>query len=704
MNKINLLSFLAFSFKLGSLAQSTSPAPQIKTDKKLDDIVVAAKKQSSYNPTQSSSAAKTELPLIETPQSVKVIDQALLLDIAPVRLEDTFDYVSGVNRQNPFGGMWENYAVRGFTGDSNNFGLGYLINGIPGNRGFNAPRDLTNIEKVEFLKGPSAAIYGASDPGGTINLVTKRPTFDTQHSIEAQAGSFNFYRVAMDSTAPLTENFAYRFNYAYEDSDSFRDTINYERKTYALALTWKLADSTTLEYTGEFLEHQTQLDRGVVFVNGDLGTMPISRFYGDPRAGDITNRNILNQLRLTHSFNDQWSIRATVSHKSNILRGYGVDHRDLQTADTLIRTRLRLRDYQTNDWTGQIELLGKFDTGTIKHETMLGFESYWFSFDQTFLSGNYPGSIPLNNPTYTGNLPALTPVAGYQRSEVTQNTAFYAQDVMKLGSHWNLILGLRNDHFRRRIYNRENDTAIYQDESAWTPRASLSFLPTQNSSIYLSYSQSFRPSFGTDANGQGFDPEQGDAYEIGTKIQTDDQRFGATLAFFHIQKENVTRADPLDPNGINLAIDGEVRSRGIELDLAGELWKGFRLNASATYLSAKTLESQSVPGGTPLLNIPTVTANLLGVQEWDLQGYGKIGLGAGVIYVGERSANDNNSLQLPDYHLVRLLAYWEVSPHLRLTFDVDNLFQKTYYKASLNNRVVAPGSPRTLMFGVKYTF
>src|SRR5260370_29716338 len=145
--------------------------------------------------------------LRELPQSVRVITRQAMDDLGATKLDDVLDYVGGVSRQNNFGGLWDNIVIRGLPGDQN-VGMATLFNGFSSGRGFNAPRDLAGVERIEFLKGTAAALYGSSEPGGTLNVVSKRPLWTASHSVEAYAGSYGLRRGALDTTGPVGENFA----------------------------------------------------------------------------------------------------------------------------------------------------------------------------------------------------------------------------------------------------------------------------------------------------------------------------------------------------------------------------------------------------------------------------------------------------------------------------------------------------------------
>src|SRR5262249_26756851 len=158
--------------------------------------------------------------LQELPQSVQTLSAALLKDVGVTRLNDALDMVSGVARQNNFGGLWDAYAIRGFAGNEN-LPSGFLVNGFNAGRGFGGPRDLSDVERIEVVKGPSSALFGRGEPGGTVNIITKKPLFKQQGSLALSGGRYGNYRAEGDFTGPLTESIASRINGAYERADSF---------------------------------------------------------------------------------------------------------------------------------------------------------------------------------------------------------------------------------------------------------------------------------------------------------------------------------------------------------------------------------------------------------------------------------------------------------------------------------------------------
>jgi iron complex outermembrane recepter protein len=358
MKNTSTLSILAISVHLalaGDVAAQTAieSAPKRKDEvavpTKTEALEVVGRRQSGSYHADETSGAKVDLPLRELPQAVRVMSRQTLDDLGATRLDDVLDYAGGVSRQNHFGGLWDNIAIRGFAGDINN-GMPLLRNGFSANRGFNAPRDTANVERIEFLKGPVASLYGSTEPGGTINVVTKKPLWQFANAVEAYLGSFKSKRVALDSTGPIVQSVAYRLNIAYEDKDSFRDFITTKRELVAPALTWRIAGGTALSYDAEWLRHRTPLDRGVVATNGRLGDVSRERFTGEPADGTVEVENSTHQLALDHEFNDTWRARAALGFKQGSLYGFSTEPAAaLQADERTLRRQRRFRDYESDD-------------------------------------------------------------------------------------------------------------------------------------------------------------------------------------------------------------------------------------------------------------------------------------------------------------------------------------------------------------------
>ncbi|MFN9123140.1 MAG: TonB-dependent siderophore receptor [bacterium] len=694
-------------------AATAAPTVAPAASRELPAIEVVGRRQSGAYHSEEASGARTDLPLRELPQAVRVMSRQTLDDLGATRIDDTLDFVGGVSRQNSFGGLWDNIAIRGLAGDVNN-GMPLLLNGFSSNRGFNAPRDTANVERIEFLKGPAASLYGTSEPGGTLNIVTKRPLWKPAHSIEGYVGSYDFYRTALDSTGPLGESVAYRLNVALEDRDSFRDYVQTRRWLVAPAFTWKVSANTRVDYNGEILRHRAPLDRGVVAVNNRLGAVPRHRFLGEPVDGDVRIENDSHQVVLEHDLNAEWSTRFALAYKKGTLRGFSTEAQPaLQPDLETLRRQRRFRDYSSEDVSLQGELIGRFLAGGVQHELLAGVATYRFDMDQLMLRVNPTGASPyainVFNPVYGQAQPALLPNTDTREEQTS--LAFYVQDTISIGQHWRLLAGLRVDSYEQSLQNRRTNLRTDQSPGATSPRIGLSYLPNSQWTLFANAGKSFRPNTGASAAGAAFDPESGTAFEAGTKWENASRSLGATLAVYDIRKKNVLTGDPANA-GFSVAA-GEVRSRGMDFDMTGMLSRAWRVNASFSFIDAEVASDNTLEVGSRLLNIPKINGSILLVREGLVGGSGRYGVGGGVTYSGvrlgqSRTAADATAgrpeFDLPSYALAKIVAYWRVTPTLRLSLDVDNVFDRTYYTNSFQSTWVSPGMPRTFTLGMQAKF
>ncbi|BEU96525.1 TonB-dependent siderophore receptor [Acidovorax sp. DW039] len=706
------LTALAVAALVASAPAAWAAEGDVITPPTLSAVDVVGRSASGTYYADEAEGAKTSLPLRELPQSVRVMSRQTLDDLGATRLDDVLDYVGGVSRQNNFGGLWDNVAIRGLPGNENT-GMATLLNGFSSNRGFNAPRDLAGVERIEFLKGPAAALYGSSEPGGTLNIVSKKPLWKAARSVEAYAGSHGLGRAALDTTGPISDNLAYRLNVAVEDKGSFRDQVSAQRQVVAPAFTWKLSPNTVLEYTSEYLRHATPLDRGVVAVNNQLGAVPVSRFLGEPADGDVTVTNQTHQLVLSHEWNADWRSRTGLSYRETGLKGYSTEASALQADGRTLRRQRRYRDFQSDDVALQAELQGTVRASGLEQEVLVGLESYRFHMDSLMLRANPSASAPyaidIFNPVYGQAQP--TPGRNTDTYEKQRNTALYVQDTVKLGEQWRVMAGLRADNYDQSLQNRLNATTTVQTPSAVSPRLGVSWLPSAGWTVYANAGKSFRPNTGSDVAGNAFDPERARAFELGAKWESPDQRLGATAALFDITKRNVLTSDPQN-SGFSVAA-GEVRSRGLELDVAGRLTANWRLNASLVFNDVEITRDNTLEVGGRLLNVPKVNGSVLAVYENALANGQRYGVGGGVTYMGKRlgqartqaEANAGTAaFDLPSYTTAKLLAYWRLSPAVNLTVDVDNLFDKVHYTSSYSRVWVTPGALRTVTVGLQAKF
>jgi iron complex outermembrane recepter protein len=667
----------------------------------LEEVVVTADREQSevdgYRTRRSASATKTDTPLGEVPQAVSVIPASVLEDLDSPRIEKTLDYAGGVARQNDFGGltMYE-YSIRGLTTSE------FYKDGFSVNRGYMNPQDPSNVDRIDVLKGPASSLYGRGDPGGTINIVSKRPQNDQFARIDLSAGRWDRYRGSLDVNTPLDDEgkMLYRMNLAVEDSNSFRDYRSGERQFLAPSFSWELTPRTRLLVQAEVIRNSQVFDRGVVAPNDHLGSVSRSDFVGEPGDGEIDNNNESLQAELEHDLNASWTVRLASHYKQGRLSGGATEASTLAADGRTLNREYRYRDYDWKDSITQLELRGLVYTGDIEHNLLIGTEYERYAKAEQVLRTRPISQIDIYEPVYGQPRQPFSVGPGGRstdRHELVYSRSLNLQDQMRFSEKLFGVIGARYDHFEHRLDNEVSGTRVEQTHEKVTPRIGALYQFTPEVAVFANASQSFKPNTGAPRPGTGtsFDPEEGVGYEAGFKLDLLDNRLGMTIAAFHLTKENVLTADPVD-SAYQIAA-GEVRSRGIDLQVTGQLTDAIRVIGAYAYVDAEVTEDNTLARGSRLLNVPEHSGSVLGVYEFLDGGLRGLELGGGVNYVGDRSGNVADSgFELPGYTTVDLLARYKATEDLTLGVNLNNAFDRTYYERSYSNVWVMPGEPRNL--------
>ncbi len=668
-------------------------------------------------------AYRGEFTLQETPQAIQLIGERQIDNNNITRLSDVLDLSASVAQQNNFGGLWDAYAVRGFVGDEN-LPSGYLVNGFNGGRGFGGARDAAGIERVEVLKGPNAALFGRGEPGGTINIVTKRADFRNRGRLNLLAGSFDRQRADADVNIAAGDVLAVRLVGFYEDAGSFRETVRSQRFGFLPSVLVKLSANTSLTYDLELSRTQADFDRGTVALDGVLGLVPRENFLGEPGDGPVEADATGHQLQLEHDFGGGWSLLVGGQYRETRLEGFSTEaelagsrQRLGRDGRSLSRQR-RSRLYEGEHVVVRGEIAGRFETGSLLHRVLIGADHDSFDNGQLFLrfrpavigAATTPAQsndIDIFDPVY-GRFPLPTP--GPQTDRLDQQRAFglYVQDQITLSDRVQIRLGGRFDSVEVSTLNRASNVAASRTYRRFSPQAGIVFEASEAVSLYAAYGQGFRANIGATAAGTLFDPEVSKSAEIGAKLALLDGKLTGTVSLFNLTKSNVLAADPGNP-GFSLPI-GEARSRGLEFDLAGKLPGDFDLWFSYAFVDAEARNDVAdlnfglaIRSGDPLLNIPRHTLNVQLSKSVEI-GTMKLLLGGGVQHVGERSGATGTNFTLPDHTLARLFASLTVTENVEVFADVTNLFDTTWYSNSFNDLWVQPGSPRAASVALRLRY
>lgn len=692
-----------------------------------------------YTVINSSTALKTDTPLIETPASIQVVPRTVMNDQKSVRIKDALENVSGVRAQ-PTLGMGTGFIVRGFRQDQ------VFRNGLltTQSNGFNSEFDIANLESVEVLKGPAAMLYGRGEPGGLINLTTKKPLDLPYYSLEQQFGSYAYYRTQWDATGPIDDdkNLLYRFTGSYQNNESFRDLIFTDRVMVSPSLTWKISDQTDLSFNVEGVDQDFQADFGIPAIGDRPAPIPIENSFGDSNDPVDHLSKVHLGTEFNHRFNDDWAIhnRFLMSREKvemtfvNPSPAFGDALRpDNRTLDRNIFFEENLVEaYATN-----LDLTGKFKLWETKHDVLVGFD-YTQSHTTYHVQGDWinpnPGlAIDIYNPSASYGIdPAVfdrtlatyvQPGRNYSRF-VTQWYGVYFQDHITLWDKLHIFGGGRYDWTQvgRGLGGTFDEAdnvlegsspSVKRKDKGFSPRVGILYQPWHWLSVYGNWTTSFGANNGVSATGQTFDPEIGEQFEAGVKTQLFDDRLLATLAYYHLTKNNILTS----VGGGDSAAIGEARSQGIELDVTGQITDQLSLIGSYAYTDARITKNNDGGEGSRLPNVPEHAGSLW--LKYDFNGHQALegfSVGLGGVAASQREGNFfyyGDPFQLPGY--VRMDAFaaykWNVkkSP-VTAQINIRNLLDKTYYEstdpdANLSPRNgVYPGAPLVAIGSIKVEF
>lgn len=673
------------------------PSPNETTT--LPEMVVAEQPEQAYAVKQATTATKTDTPILETPFSIQVVPQQILRDQQAYRIQDAIKNVSGVRQISTFSPVYETLLARGFGAEPFR----------DGNRVYFLTIPLANAERVEVLKGAAAINYGRIEPGGMVNVITKQPLDQPYYTLQQQFGSYNFYRTSLDLTGPLTQDHSllYRLNFEYLDRDTFQRFTFQNRVFLNPSLTWRPTSKLEFNLSFEYRDEKATATGGFPALGNRPAPVPITRSFGDKGLNDHFFI-YATYLKGTYKINDDWTIRSGAGIWQGDYHYGGFVFGSVDPETHTVQRGILTSDFDHRDnYDVYLDLVGHVTTFGLDHSVLLGTDYSLFDSDANWF-GNSSGQVfipPLDifQPVYGGidfaAVKAQQPDAFFVRTRDWNSV--YFQDQIALGDHVRLLGGGRYDWSAESfgfastsLKDARNQRAEVTTEQ-FSPRVGLLYLPWPWLSVYWSYAESFGgTNSGRSRTNQTFEPETADQHEFGAKAEFYDGRLRASVTFYELTKQNILTPDPVDPE-FSVQI-GEARSRGVEVDVAGQLSKGLSLIASYAYTDTKITEDNSGNQGHQLANAPYNIGSVwlkYDVPPSPLQG---LSLGAGVYTVSRSQGNTENTFKLPGYTRVDLYtAYaWEWrGTRMIAQLNIDNAFDKRYFAASSYDADILPGEP-----------
>lgn len=657
-----------------------------------------------YVARSSATATKTGTPLIETQQSISVITADQLKAQGAENLGQALDYTPGVVGE-PYGAdpRFDSPRIRGFDGRQSQF-----LNGLRMMRTAGAPGvEIYSLERIEVLRGPASVMYGQGNPGGIINLISKRPVFEPFGEIGLQAGSYDTYGTYFDLGGAISDgsDFAYRLTGVARRGGEQTDFLDNDRYYIAPAMTWKPDEDTSLTILTSVQHDNPSSPSGLppqLTLNASGNRLSRNFFVGD-ESFDKSDRTLTNLgYEFEHRLNDTWTFRQNARY-SNLDWDYqalGMATAGLASDGRTIRRNATIQDELLNTFNIDNNLQADFSTGEVDHTLLVGLDYRYFDNNVTT---EFWTATPLDafNPVYGGPI-KLGPRTLYADvdSDMTQ-VGIYIQDELAY-ENWRATLGLRQDWASTEggSTNAAGVTrSLDKDDQELTGRAGLGYIFDNGIAPYVSYATSFEP-VPVPASGQLLEPTTGKQLEVGIKYQPEGWNGFFTAAVYDLRQKNVLTTIVVDGNPVSAQI-GEVHVKGLELEGVASLAEGLDLRAAYTYMNAEIVEGPD-DGNRPD-NVPEHAASLwldyTFKEGTALEGFG---IGGGVRYVGQRYGNTANTFDLDAVTLLDASIHYQ-KDGIKASLNVTNLTDKNYV-ASCSTFGCFYGEGRAVMGRVTFTW
>jgi iron complex outermembrane receptor protein len=663
---------------------------------------------------------KSVIKPMDLPQATAVVNAKTMENQQVNSITDILKNVNGVYIFGTTGGYQEEIASRGFSLSSSNT----FKNGV---RYFNGMSvETSGLEKIEFLKGSTAILYGNVSAGGILNLVTKKPKFDFGGEINFKQGSFNNFKPAFDVYGSFdnSKKIAYRINSSYEKSASFRNNVNSERFYFNPSFLFKINSKTELLIESDYIRDSRTPDFGAGIINYEIVEIPRNRFLG-VSWGYYDSKQASLTATLSHELNKNWMLNFVSGlrfYQTDLLsntRPNSGTNGTVQANGDWTRS-IQRAEAKDNYYIQQLDLKGDFKTGKISHQFLFGMdtESYktnttayknFNNYDTINIFEEYNASLEAAIPTLEKNTLTTAPINRF---------GAYVQDLISFNDQWKLLTGIRYSYQDTRsdvlLFSSNEIVNTTNFDSAFSPRLGLIYQPTKNHSLFTSYSNSFEINTGQDENGKTLTPSIIDQYEIGVKNKFFDERLFLNITAYQITNDKFYQQSLSNGNSYSYikVLAGEVRSQGVEVDIIANPVKGLSVLAGYSFNETKYLNSDYFIEGSQLKYNPKNTANLNFNFNFET---GKLkGLNFGLIntYVGTRYAGRPTRVQVAGdtRKLIYVADFVQVDGTIGYTKNkwsirtkLSNIFNELSYNIHDDNSL-NPIAPRNYSISLNYAF
>jgi catecholate siderophore receptor len=655
-----------------------------------------------YLATRTSTATKTDTPLRDVPQSVTVITKQQVQDIGAQKIEDVVRYVPGVNWHQGENNR-DQIVIRGQSSTAD-----FFVNGMRDDG--QVFRDLYNAQRIEFLKGPNAMIFGRGGGGGVLNRVLKEADGVPVRELTLQGGAYDNKRVSADVGGKVTDTFAARLNAVFEDTKSYRDFYHMQRSGFNPTFTWAPTADTRIKFSYEYFHDYRTADRGIPSQSGfPYPNAAPSTFFGNPDISNTPQTQNIVMAVVEHDFDSGLKVKNQTRFADykrfyqNVYAGSAVNPAtDTLTLAAYNNSNDRQNIFNQTDWTY------KLDTGSIKHTLLFGTEFGNQKSANARFSGIFGNGTAASNPIPASNPVSYQPVSFTGLATDARNkielklAAVYGQDQVELTRWLQIIGGVRFDRFDLGYVNlNSQSTTLGQTfgrvDNLVSPRIGFVVKPVDPLSLYTSYSVSYLPASGDQFNAlsivsTGLKPEKFTNKEVGLKWDVM-PALAFTAALFRLDRENT----PIKDNTNVAVAAGASRVDGLELSLAGYVIDKWQVTAGYANLYARYLTDTSNSSGTVAAragaHVPFTPVHTYSL--WNRYDFTEMwGAGVGVISQTEYYANADNLVHVPGFTRVDGAVFYKFDKNLRAQLNVENIFGVKYYPSADSNNNITIGSPR----------
>lgn len=666
----------------------------------LPTISVKAEKEQSLKQEvgQASTATKGLMQLKDVPQIVNVVPKQVLREQTVTSMQGALQNVAGLSFS-VGDGQRDQVMIRGFSAITDNY-----VDGIRDDALYF--RDMSNVERIEVLKGPASVLYGRGSAGGLVNKINKKPMDESLREVSLIGGTTGQRRAEVDVNEKVAENVKVRLTGAVEDSDGYRDQAFLKRQAVAPSLQWDITDKTKLLIQADYLHDNRLADQG--FPTDPITGKPVKTnpktFYGalnGKEVGDVDTEISSQTISLDHEFNDNLKYHGAVRHYNYSLdRQYSVDSHQKLPADQIQLTQNKRLRNEDGVYVQQ-ELSSLFNTGFLKHNTLIGAE-YSKQHKDELVWSKARQITNIFNPELENWAPLDTSVAAETNNSNTfENYGIYLQDLMTVTDQLKVLVGLRYDNLSQDRNNKVKSQILNRTDNTYSPRIGVVYQPLSNISFYTSYNRSFQPladSFVLYKNSDDLSPTKTENVEVGAKWDVNDQ-LNVTLALFEMSQTNIQNQDPANPNQALLA--GEQKTKGVELSVAGQLTDQLSVLAGYSYMDGKIEKSAIGLTGNHSALTPNNTVNLWLKYQLNDHWYAAVG-GRGES--SRFSAPDNKNV-LPGYAVVNAAVGYQ-SERYDVNLNLNNLFDRDYFVSGHSgaNDSNMMGDPLNAQIALRYRF